>query len=93
MIGSGGDLNTVILSSASYLIAIASAKFATERSRVWPESCPSGKMSNIVILTRGRRIGTTKINSALVNDLDVVSVRIEHPCRIIAWIVFEPGPG
>jgi hypothetical protein len=28
---------------------------------------------------------------AFVNDLDVVSVRIEHPCRIIAWIVFEPS--
>jgi hypothetical protein len=25
------------------------------------------------------------------NDLDIVAVRIEHPCRIIAGIVFEPG--
>ncbi len=24
------------------------------------------------------------------NDLDIVAVRIEHPCRIIARIVFEP---
>ena len=24
------------------------------------------------------------------NDLDIVAVRIEHPCRIIAGIVFEP---
>ena len=25
------------------------------------------------------------------NDLDIVAVGIEHPCRIIARIVFEPG--
>jgi len=25
------------------------------------------------------------------NDLDIVAVRIEHPCRIIARIVFEPS--
>src|ERR1700720_3316093 len=25
------------------------------------------------------------------NDLDIVAVRIEHPCRIIARIVFGPG--
>src|ERR1700732_2300753 len=28
---------------------------------------------------------------ALMDDLDIVAVRIEHPCRIIAGIVFEPG--
>src|ERR1700719_2328578 len=27
--------------------------------------------------------------SALMNDLDIVAVRIEHPCRIVARIVFE----
>src|SRR5580658_1749113 len=32
-----------------------------------------------------------KINSAFMNDLDVVAVRIEHPCRIIARIVFGPS--
>jgi hypothetical protein len=32
-----------------------------------------------------------KINSAFVNDLDIVAVRIEHPGRIIARIVFGPG--
>src|SRR5216684_7814907 len=31
------------------------------------------------------------INSAFVNDLDIVAVRIEHPCRIIARIVFGPS--
>jgi hypothetical protein len=36
-------------------------------------------------------IGTTKTNLAFVNDLDVVAVRIEHPCRIIARIVFGPS--
>jgi hypothetical protein len=25
------------------------------------------------------------------NDLDIVAVRIEHPCRVIAGIVFKPG--
>ena len=25
------------------------------------------------------------------NDLDIVAVRIEHPCRIISRIVFEPS--
>ena len=25
------------------------------------------------------------------DDLDIVAVRIEHPCRIIAGIVFEPS--
>ena len=28
---------------------------------------------------------------ALMDDLDIVAVRIEHPCRIIAGIVFEPS--
>src|SRR5579871_3075426 len=28
---------------------------------------------------------------ALMDDLDIVTVRIEHPRRIIAGIVFEPG--
>jgi len=32
-----------------------------------------------------------KINLALMDDLDIVAVRIEHPCRIIAGIVFEPS--
>src|ERR1700716_990141 len=32
-----------------------------------------------------------KINLAFVNDLDIVAVRIEHPCRIIAGIVFGPS--
>ena len=27
------------------------------------------------------------------NDLDIVAVRIEHPGRIIAWIVFGPNLG
>jgi hypothetical protein len=31
------------------------------------------------------------LNLAFVNDLDIVPVWIEHPGRIIAWIVFEPG--
>src|SRR3989442_13958297 len=33
---------------------------------------------------------TMKINLALMNDLDIVAVRIEHPCRIVARIVFGP---
>jgi len=32
-----------------------------------------------------------KINLALVDDLDIVAVWIEHPCRIVARIVFEPS--
>jgi hypothetical protein len=32
----------------------------------------------------------SEINSALMNDLDIVAVRIEHPSRIIARIVFVP---
>ena len=28
---------------------------------------------------------------ALMNDLDIVAVRIEHPCRVIARIVFGPS--
>ena len=32
-----------------------------------------------------------KINSAFMNDLDIVAVRFEHPCRIIARIVFGPS--
>jgi hypothetical protein len=32
-----------------------------------------------------------KTNSAFMNDLDIVAVRIEHPCRIIGRIVFGPG--
>ncbi|MCU1303266.1 MAG: hypothetical protein JWQ87_3550 [Candidatus Sulfotelmatobacter sp.] len=31
-----------------------------------------------------------KINLAFMNDLDIVAVRIEHPCRVIARIVFGP---
>src|SRR5260370_42021638 len=31
------------------------------------------------------------IRLAFVNDLDIVAVRIEHPCRIVAGIVFEPS--
>ncbi len=33
---------------------------------------------------------TMKINLAFMNDLDIVAVRIEHPCRVIARIVFGP---
>jgi hypothetical protein len=33
----------------------------------------------------------TPFTLAFVNDLDIVAVRIEHPCRIIARIVFEPS--
>ena len=37
-------------------------------------------------------ISKMKINLlALMNDLDIVAVRIEHPCRIIARIVFGPS--
>jgi hypothetical protein len=36
-------------------------------------------------------IRTTKINLAFMNDLDIMAVRIEHPCRIIARIVFGPS--
>src|SRR6267143_6014069 len=36
-------------------------------------------------------ISTMKINLAFMNGLDIVAVRIEHPCRIIAGIVFEPS--
>src|SRR6266851_519060 len=36
-------------------------------------------------------ISTMKINLAFMNDLDVVAVRIEHPCRIIARIVLGPS--
>ena len=32
-----------------------------------------------------------KINLAFMNDLDIVAVRIEHPRRIIARIVFGPS--
>ena len=32
-----------------------------------------------------------KINLAFMNDLDIVAVRVEHPCRIIARIVFGPS--
>ena len=32
-----------------------------------------------------------RINLAFMNDLDIVAVRIEHPCRIIARIVFGPS--
>jgi hypothetical protein len=28
---------------------------------------------------------------AFMNDLDIVAVRIEHPCRVITWIVFGPN--
>ena len=33
---------------------------------------------------------TLKINLAFMNDLDIVAVRIEHPCRVITRIVFGP---
>jgi hypothetical protein len=33
-----------------------------------------------------------KINSAFMNDFDIVAVRVEHPCSIIAGIVFGPSP-
>ncbi len=36
-------------------------------------------------------ISTMKINLAFMNDLDIVAVRIEHPCRILARIVFGPS--
>src|ERR1700730_4828047 len=36
-------------------------------------------------------ISTMRINLAFMNDLDIVAVRIEHPCRIIARIVFGPS--
>src|SRR5206468_2699743 len=36
-------------------------------------------------------ISTMKINLAFMNDLDIVAVRIEHPGRIIARIVFGPS--
>jgi hypothetical protein len=36
-------------------------------------------------------ISTMKINLAFMNELDIVAVRIEHPCRIIARIVFGPS--
>src|SRR5580693_8233863 len=32
-----------------------------------------------------------QIELAFMNDLDIVAVGIEHPCRIIAGIVFKPG--
>jgi hypothetical protein len=35
-------------------------------------------------------LSAMKINSAFMNDLDIVAVRIEHPCRIVARIVFGP---
>src|SRR5580704_4567504 len=28
---------------------------------------------------------------AFMNDLDIMAVGIEHPCRVIAWIVFGPS--
>src|SRR5882724_4189992 len=51
-------------------------------------------------LTRGPRpdfetleapICTMKINLAFMNDLDIVAVRIEHPCCIVARVVFGPS--
>src|SRR6266850_8536827 len=44
----------------------------------------------LTIITR-RIFTQKKINLAFMNDLDIVAVRIEHPCRIIARIVFGPG--
>lgn len=32
-----------------------------------------------------------EINSAFVNDLDIVAVGIEHPCCVIARVVFGSG--
>jgi hypothetical protein len=36
------------------------------------------------------RVLKATTNSAFVNDLDIVAVRIEHPRRVVARIVFEP---
>src|ERR1700736_152614 len=38
-----------------------------------------------------RKTMASAISSAFMNDLDVVAVRIEHPCRVIARIVFRPS--
>jgi hypothetical protein len=40
---------------------------------------------------RDQKASKMEINLALMNDLDIVAVRIEHPCRIIARIVFGPS--
>ena len=40
---------------------------------------------------RPLRISALKINLAFMNDLDIVTVRIEDPCRIVAGIVFSPS--
>src|SRR4051794_37100750 len=45
----------------------------------------SGRERAVVCLL-GRLVGL-----AFMNDLDIVAVWIEHPCRIIARIVFEPS--
>src|SRR5271155_4200493 len=37
--------------------------------------------------------GHCEITLAFMDDLDVVAVRIKHPCRVIAWIVFGPNLG
>src|ERR1700722_7727563 len=47
-----------------------------------------GRMHSVASATA---IQPTRINLAFMNDLDIVAVRIEHPCRIVAGIVFGPS--
>ncbi len=60
--------------------------FVREGAQDKPKSAPV-RNRNLSLAT-GQ--GFSIISLAFVNDLDIVAVRIEHPCRIIAGIVFEP---
>ncbi len=61
--------------------------FVREGVRDKSESVPVGHR-NLSLATAGF---FSIISLAFVNDLDIVAVRIDHPCGIIARIVFGPS--
>src|SRR5580658_7420958 len=64
---------------------------ATRRRSVACSGLLPGTLAQYIPLRAATAIQPMRINLAFMNDLDIVAVRIEHPCRIIARIVFGPS--
>src|ERR1700689_4059061 len=64
---------------------------ATRRRSVACSGLLPGTLAQYIPLRAATAIQPMRINLAFMNDLDIVAVRIEQPCRIIARVVFGPS--
>ena len=72
------------------LLGYPNIKIHTKRPREPIKTRKQRRLMDIHSVKLFQELGKVKINLALMNDLDIVAVRIEHPCRIVARIVFVP---